>query len=120
MEKSILSYEEYIAIKRLNESSDDINEGFLDAILRFFKGIFDLFNNKKLKDDAEEMSTTFREIQENEDISDDEIPDHIDTEETRKTFTRCNVYIVEKIDVDREVWKKQIRSEERRVGKECC
>ena len=63
--------------------SEDINEGFLDAIVRFFKGMFDLFNDKEVKKDAEESQKYFDEIENDEELTDEEIEEEVDPKRVR-------------------------------------
>ena len=92
---------EVVEIKESQESfNNSINEGFLDSILRFFKGIFDLFNDKTVKKEVEDSAEYFKEIQEDETISDEEISDEIDTSRVRKTSNRIVVAIKKRIETD--------------------
>lgn len=82
--------------------SEDINEGFLDAIVRFFKGMFDLFNDKEVKKDAEESQKYFSEIENNEDLTDEEVEEEIDAKRVRKISTNMNKHIVKRVETDEE------------------
>lgn len=83
-------------------NDDNLNEGFLDAILRFFKGIFDLFNDKTVKKEVEDSSEYFNGIVNDENISDDELIEEIDVKRVRKTSKRIVIAIKKRIDIDEE------------------
>lgn len=107
MEKRILSYSEY-TVKRKGvtestaESGSALNEGFLDAIVRFFKGMLDLFNNKELKKETTESEKYWKEFDDEEKYSDDEVQEEIDTKRVRKSSEKTSSTIVNQIDVDTE------------------
>jgi phosphoribosylformimino-5-aminoimidazole carboxamide ribonucleotide (ProFAR) isomerase len=107
--KRILSYSEHVAKRKgiaesstSSEESKALNEGFLDAIVRFFKGILDLFNNKDLKKETTESEKQWKDIEEDDSISDDEIQDEIDSDRVRKSSEKASKTIVNQIDVDTE------------------
>ena len=84
------------------QGEDTVNEGFLDAIVRFFKGMFDLFNDKEVKKEAEESEKYFSEIINDESISDEELEEEIDAKRVRKTSTNMNKRIVKRVETDEE------------------
>jgi phosphoribosylformimino-5-aminoimidazole carboxamide ribonucleotide (ProFAR) isomerase len=107
VEKRILSYSDYVARKKgVTESSTQegkaLNEGFLDAIVRFFKGMLDLFNNKELKKETSDSANYWKDIEDNDNISDEEISDEIDSKRVRKSSEKASKTIVNQIDVDTE------------------
>jgi len=79
-----------------------LNEGFLDAIVRFFKGIFDLFNDKEVKKEAEDSQKYFSQIENDENISDEEIEEEIDVKRVRRSSEKLTVTIVKRIETDKE------------------
>ncbi len=95
-----LSKEDFEEAKEM--MSENLNEGFLDSILRFFKGLFDLFNDKYVKKDAEEAQEYFSGIENDEDISDDEIQEELDAKKIRKTSSNLTKHIVKRIETDEE------------------
>lgn len=81
---------------------ENLNEGFLDAIVRFFKGMFDLFNDKDVKKDAEESEKYFSEIESDDEISDEELEEEIDPKRVRKISVSMNTHIVKRVETDEE------------------
>ena len=81
---------------------ENLNEGFLDAIVRFFKGMFDLFNDKDVKKDAEESEKYFSEIENDEEIPDEDLEEEIDPKRVRKISTNMNKHIVKRVETDEE------------------
>lgn len=111
MKKSILSYSEFknsasnkeIASPEIETNeSENLNEGILDSILRFFKGIFDLFNDKEVKKEAEESQKYFSEIEDDEDITDEDLEDAVDTKVVRKSSEKFSKSINKRVDTDEE------------------
>ncbi len=92
MEKRVLTFEEY--------KSEKINEGMLDSIVNFFKGIFDLFKNEKVKKSAKHQAKRFSDIEDDDDVSDDEIESMIDAKRVRKTASNMNSEIENAIKVE--------------------
>jgi hypothetical protein len=84
------------------QQEDTLNEGFLDAIVRFFKGIFDLFNDKEVKKEAEASQTYFSEIENDEDIPDEDLEEELDIQRVRKTSDKLSVTIKKRIETDEE------------------
>jgi hypothetical protein len=95
-----LSKEDFEEAKEM--MSEDLNEGFLDSILRFFKGIFDLFNDKEVKKEAEESQKYFSEIEDDEDITDDDLEDAVDTKIIRKSSDKFTKSITKRVETDEE------------------
>jgi hypothetical protein len=81
---------------------ENLNEGFLDAIVRFFKGIFDLFNDKEVKKEAETSQKYFSEIENDDEISDDEVEEEIDAQRVRRSSDKLNITIKKRIETDEE------------------
>ena len=81
---------------------DTVNEGFLDAIVRFFKGIFDLFNDKEVKKEAEASQTYFSEIENDEEIPDEDLEEEIDAQRVRKSSEKLSLTIKKRIETDEE------------------
>ena len=112
MKKSILSYSEFLntkaktSITKTSESTvsenENLNEGFLDAVLRFFKGIFDLFNDKEVKKEAEESQKYFSDIENDDDLSDEELEDEVDPKFIRKTSDKFSKSIRKRVETDDE------------------
>ena len=108
MKKPVISYEQYIKQKKISEAlssqiqEEALNENFLTSVLNFFKGLFDLFKNKELKNTAEESRRDIKEIENDENISNDELPESIDGKKLKKYFDRANKSIENQIDVDKE------------------
>lgn len=111
MKKSILSYSEFKNNSVTNKDttpeietneSNDLNEGILDSILRFFKGIFDLFNDKEVKKEAEESQKYFSEIEDDDEISDDDLEDAVDTKVIRKSSEKFTKSITKRVETDEE------------------
>lgn len=92
MEKRILRYDEY----------RELNEGLLDSVMKFFKGIFDLFGDRKVKKESEEISNYFKRMSEDDTLSDDELEDDIDTKRVRRSNEKFTEYIVDRVEVDAE------------------
>jgi len=110
MEKKILSYDEYVVNKKTvsesgtepDESNQGVNEGFLDAILRFFKGLFDLINDKKVKKESEEISGDLNKIVDDESVDDDSIEEEIDVKRVRRSADAISAASKQRIQVDEE------------------
>ena len=108
MEKRVLNFSEYRSEKsqgtlteyRSEKSQGALNEGIVDSIMNFFKGIFDLFSDKKVKEAAENQSKRFKEIEDDDDIEDDEVEDEIDAKRTRKTNDNMYSSIKERIKIN--------------------
>jgi O6-methylguanine-DNA--protein-cysteine methyltransferase len=94
VEKRILRYDEY--------RSGNLNEGLLDSVMRFFKGIFDLFGDRKVKKESEEISNYFKKMSDDDTLSDDELEDDIDTKRVRRSNEKFTEYIVDRVEVDTE------------------
>ena len=106
MKNPVLSYKEFTDQKRLTENKNNIgnplNESFLDAVLRFFKGIFDLFSNKKLKKNYEDMRVYYKRLQYDKDIDNDELRDELSAKKIRKSFFDAIKTISNGIEIDKE------------------
>jgi len=98
VKKSVQGFNEYISTVK----GSSLNEGFLDAVLRFFKGIFDLFNNKDLKKEVEDSQSYIRRIEDDEEIEDDEIEEEIDSKRIRRSFEKASNSVKKKIEVEEE------------------
>ncbi len=98
MNRKVLSYNEY----KQNYRKADLNEGFLDSVLNFFKGIFDLISDKKVKKESEEISSYFQRISDNDELKDEEIEEEIDVKKVRNYSTRLSDSIKNRIEVDEE------------------
>jgi hypothetical protein len=102
----VLSYKEFTDQKKLTESKNNIgnplNESFLDAVLRFFRGIFDLFSNKKLKKNYEDMRVYYKRLQYNKDIDNDELADELNAKKIRKSFFDATKTITNGVEIDKE------------------
>jgi len=79
-----------------------INEGFLDAIVRFFKGIFDLFNDKEVKKEAQDSQKYFSQLENDENISDEDLEEEIDVKRVRRSSEKMTVTIKKRIETDEE------------------
>jgi len=99
----VLKFSEYGKEKE-NSQPEELNEigGFLDAIVRFFKGMFDLFNDKKVKKEAEESNKYFMEIENDDEISDEELEEEIDVKRVRKVSETMNKNIKTRVETDEE------------------
>ena len=99
----VLKFSEYGKEKE-NSQPEELNEigGFLDAIVRFFKGMFDLFNDKKVKKEAEESNKNFMEIENDDEISDEELEEEIDVKRVRKVSETMNKNIKTRVETDEE------------------
>ena len=95
-----LSKEDFEEAKEM--MSEDLNEGFLDSILRFFKGIFDLFNDKEVKKEAEESQKYFSEIEDDDDVTDEDLEDAVDTKVIRKSSEKFTKSIQKRVETDEE------------------
>lgn len=95
-----LSKEDFEEAKEM--MSEDLNEGFLDSILKFFKGIFDLFNDKEVKKEAEESQKYFSEIEDDDEISDEDLEDAVDTKVIRKSSEKFTKSIQKRVETDEE------------------
>jgi hypothetical protein len=95
-----LSKEDFEEAKAM--MSENLNEGFLDSIVRFFKGIFDLFNDQYVKKDAEESQKYFTEIENDEDVPDEDVQEEIDPKRVRKISDNMNKNIKKRIETDEE------------------
>ena len=108
MKKPVISYDEYIRHKKISEAlveeikESSLNENFLTNILNFFKGLFDLFNNKELKKEAEKTTAYMKEIENDDELSDEEIGEELDSKRIRRSFVDSNKYITKQIQVDKE------------------
>lgn len=106
MKNPVLSYKEFTDQKRLTENKNNIgtplNESFLDAVLRFFRGIFDLFGNKKLKKNYEDMRVYYKRIQYDKDIDNEELADELDSKKIRRSFNDASKMIGNGIEIDKE------------------
>jgi hypothetical protein len=108
VKKPVISYDEYIRHKKISEAlveeikESSLNENFLTNILNFFKGLFDLFNNKELKKEAEETTAYIKRIENNDEIPDSEVPEELDGKKLKRSFTNSNKYISKQIEVDKE------------------
>ena len=106
MKNPVLSYKEFTDYKRLAESGNNIgnplNESFLDAVLRFFRGIFDLFSNRKLKKNYEDMRVYYKRLQYNKEIDDNEIGDELSAKKIRKSFFDATKTITNGVEIDKE------------------
>ena len=108
MKKSVISYDEYIRHKKISEAlveeirESSLNENFLTNILNFFKGLFDLFNNKELKKEAEKTTAYIKGIENDDEISDEEIDEELDSKRIRRSFIDSNKYISKQFQVDKE------------------
>ncbi len=124
MKKSILSYSEFlndVIMKETNNTKNtkttitsiqtsesvtnedgNLNEGFLDAVLRFFKGIFDLFNDKEVKKEAQESQKYFSDLENDDNLTDEELEDEIDPKFIRNTSVRFSKSIRKRVETDDE------------------
>lgn len=106
MKNPVLSYKEFTDQKRLTESKNNtgtpLNESFLDAVLRFFRGIFDLFGNKKLKRNYEDTRVYYKKIEYDKNLSNDEIVEELDTKKIRTSFNKATKMIGDGIEMDKE------------------
>jgi len=108
VKKPVISYDEYIRHKKISEAlveeikESSLNENFLTNILNFFKGLFDLFNNKELKKEAEKTTSYIKGIENDDEISDDEIGEELDSKRIRRSFIDSNKYISKQFQVDKE------------------
>jgi len=108
VKKPVISYDEYIRHKKISEAlveeikESSLNENFLTNILNFFKGLFDLFNNKELKKEAEKTTAYMKEIENDDEISNNEIREELDSKIIRRSFVDSNKYISKQIQVDKE------------------
>ena len=104
----ILNYSDFISSKENKSESteikstenEEVNEGILDSILRFFKGLFELFDDKYVKKDAEESQKYFADIQNDEEISDENLADEIDAKKVRNFSDSMNTSIKKRIKKD--------------------
>jgi hypothetical protein len=125
VKKSILSYSEFlndVIVKETNNAKnitkttitsiqtsesvtnedENLNEGFLDAVLRFFKGIFDLFSDKEVKKEAEESQKYFSDLENDDNLTDEELEDEIDPKFIRNTSVRFSKSIRKRVETDDE------------------
>jgi hypothetical protein len=108
VKKPVISYDEYIRHKKISEAlveeinESSLNENFLTNILNFFKGLFDLFNNKKLKKEAEETTSYLKDIENDDELSDKEIVEELDSKRIRRSFVNSNSYISKQFQIDKE------------------
>jgi hypothetical protein len=108
VKKPVISYDEYIRHRKISEAlveeikESSLNENFLTNILNFFKGLFDLFNNKELKKEAEKTTSYIKEIENDDEIPDDEIGEELDSKRIRRSFVDSNKYISKQFQVDKE------------------
>jgi hypothetical protein len=106
MERKILSYGDFVGGKRPanNESTnpEEVNEGFLDSLLRFFKGLFDLISDKKVKKESEAISNDLNKIIDDENVADDEIEEELDVKRVRRSADAISAASKQRIQVDEE------------------
>jgi hypothetical protein len=108
VKKPVISYDEYIKQKKISEAltaqieEAALNENFLTSLLNFFKGLFDLFSNKEVKDEVEECTETLKAVENDEDTPDDQVGEEIDGKRVRNHFSKATKAISKQIEVDKE------------------
>jgi hypothetical protein len=106
MERKILSYGDFVSGKRSasNESTtpEEVNEGFLDSILRFFKGLFDLISDKKVKKESEAISNDLNKIIDDDNVADEDLEEEIDVKRVRRSADTISAASKQRIQVDEE------------------
>ncbi len=108
MKKPVISYDEYIRHKKISEAlveeikESSLNENFLTNILNFFKGLFDLFNNKKLKKEAEDSTAYIKDIENDDELPDNGVAEELDTKRIRRYFNNSTDYVSKQFQVDKE------------------
>lgn len=109
MKKSVISYDEYIRHKKISEAlssqieEEALNESdFLTSILNFFKGIFDLFNNKDLKKEAQKATSYLKDVENDDTISTKGIAEELDAKRLREYFNNSTKFVSKQIEVDKE------------------
>jgi len=107
--KSFLDFSDEYSSEKRNEKPTNtvqedlqINEGFLDAIVRFFKGIFDLFNDKEVKKEAQDSQKYFSELENDKNISDEDLEEEIDVKRVRRSSEKMAVTVKKRIETDEE------------------
>ena len=113
MKKRVLSYQDFVNNKTLEEnvSPEEINEGFFDGLLKFFKGLFDLFSDKKVKEESQGISTYLDKVS-NSDTKDKDLEEEIDTKRVRKATTDINQAIKKRVEIDIEQKKDKLTAKE--------
>lgn len=108
MEKIIMTRKEFLENIKNNENNENnINEGFFSAILNFFKKLFDLFNDKKVKKSSEEISKYYEDIIFNKKIKNlKDIIEELDIKKIRKVTYEISRAVNERINVDIEQTEK--------------
>jgi len=108
VKKPVISYDEYIRHKKISEAlveeikESSLNENFLTNILNFFKGLFDLFNNKELKKEAEKSTAYLKDIENDDELSNNGIAEELDVKRVRGYFTNSTKYVSKQFQVDKE------------------
>ena len=124
MEKQVLSYKEFLNKKTritendndlsydldANEESDINEENFLSKFMNFLQGLFNLFNDKKVKSALQVVDANYEEIIDAEDIDYEEIEDHVDGKELKKNSEKIIIPIKDRCEVDLEEHGKAVKS----------
>jgi hypothetical protein len=93
--KKVLSFNEY------KSSRAEVNEGFLGSVLNFFKGLFELISDRKVKKESQDISSYFQKFKE-DDMTPEEMEEEIDIKRVRKSGSNMADSIKDRVEVDGE------------------